>query len=79
MLIFCVAFVAAFIEVVAGDYKAAYNNYFDEMATSTCVSLAHSHKAGHIAAVRRTCGILYVGCTDVCKHAGSIPGFPGNI
>lgn len=78
VLIFCIA-LAMLGEVVRANYKAAYNNYFDEIATSACVSLAASRKAGHVAAVRRTCSKFYVDCTAVCKHAGSIPGFSGNI
>lgn len=78
VLIFCIA-LTMLCEVVRGSYKAAYNNYFDEIATSTCVSLAAPRKPGHVAAVRRTCSKFYVDCTGVCKHAASIPSYSGNI
>lgn len=62
-----------------GGLRSYFNNYNDEMATSTCTALSASHNiAGHIAAVRRTCG-SGASCADVCKNAKAVPYFSGKF
>ena len=64
---------------VGGGLRSYFNNYNDEMATSTCTALSASHQiAGHIAAVRRTCG-SGPSCAVICKNAKTVPYFSGKF
>lgn len=65
--------------IAAGGLRSYFNNYNDEMATSTCTALSASHQiTGHIAAVRRICG-SGPSCADVCKNAKAVPYFSGKF
>ena len=62
----------------AEGLRSYFNNYYDEIATSTCTALSISHGYhGHIAAVRRTCG-TGPSCVHVCKNAKGNIYYKGN-
>ena len=63
----------------AEGLRSYFNNYYDEIATSTCTALSLSHHiSGHIAAVRRTCR-NGPSCADVCKSAKEVLYYKGKF
>lgn len=62
-------------DIWVGDgLRSYFNNYYDEMATSSCTALSASYNIrGHIAAIRRTCG-SGPSCIGVCKNAKKLRG-----
>jgi len=63
--------------ITDASHRSYFNNYFDEIAMSSCTALSATHgHAGHIAAVRRTCG-SGPSCDEVCKGAGTTPNYKG--
>lgn len=74
-----VLFILIGCQIVSGSgFRSYFNNYYDEIATSTCTALSASHNVrGHIAGVRRACSASTASCADICTNAKKTPYFSG--